>query len=66
MNNIILLEMLKTAPDSQISPKVRERVLSCKDSIKDLFVWIFNLTEEDRSSFVAKLVDPKYTQQYVD
>lgn len=63
--NQLILRQLTTAPESQLSRPLVAKLMACNENrpedIKSLFSYIYSLSEEHRSSFVAAMLDPRYT-----
>ena len=65
--NRSILDVLRTAPKSQISVELKQKCIDFSgtdDELKLLFEDVYRAEETQVSSFVRQLVNPKHTRNY--
>jgi len=63
-----ILEMLKTAPDSQMDEYWLKRCTEfsgTEEELMTLFEELYNTNDIQTSKFIRTLVDPQYTRKYM-
>ena len=69
MNLVTLVKLLKTAPPTQIDPPIRELIekvdLTNETAVRAMLLEVYQSGFHAQiSSFVAAMVDPKFTKDY--